>query len=179
MWIFYDPLSSFSLNFTNLTVFPGKLKFSFKGSSASSSPFITLLQGRTNEIILRDPDQLQFIADAAQEALLIEGNDSEVLEQLKKIIEKKKSANGTKAQLKPVFNDEGVCEKVGVVVKWGGEVCLIPIFTVEKEIGMEKTHFDLTVHTCRSIPIEGFRRKYAKGLHNYEQGFARSYTCVQ
>lgn len=53
---------------------------------------------------------------------MIEGSDSEVLEQLKKIIEKKKTANGTKAQLKPVFNDEGVCEKVGVVVKWGGEV---------------------------------------------------------
>lgn len=100
----------------------GKLKFNFKGKDPWAAPFITLLQGRTNEIILRDPDQLQFIADAAEEAMLIPGSDSEQLEQLKKIIEKKKGSNGTKAQLKPAFSDDGACEKVAVVVKWGGEV---------------------------------------------------------
>lgn len=99
----------------------GKLKFNFVGSEPSSQPFITLLQGRTNEIILRDPNQLQYIADAAEEALLLPGCNTEQLEQLRKIIEKKKSTNGTKAQLKPAFSDDGVCEKVAVVVKWGGE----------------------------------------------------------
>ncbi|KAL8293687.1 hypothetical protein RQP46_000388 [Phenoliferia psychrophenolica] len=98
-----------------------KLKFNFKGKDPWSEPFITLLQGRTNEIILRDPDQLQFIADAAEEAMLIPGSDAEQLEQLKKIIEKKKGSNGTKAQLKPAFSEDGSCEKVAVVVKWGGE----------------------------------------------------------
>jgi inositol-hexakisphosphate/diphosphoinositol-pentakisphosphate 1-kinase len=109
----------------SLTPLTGKLKFNFKGKDAWSKPFITLLQGRTTEIILRDPDQLQYIADAAEEAATIPGSDIEQLEQLKKIIEKKKSANGTKAQLKPAFNAEGECEKVAVVVKWGGEVRLI------------------------------------------------------
>ena len=52
----------------------------------------------------------------------ISGSDTEQLEQLKKIIEKKKGSNGTKAQLKPAFADDGSCEKVAVVVKWGGEV---------------------------------------------------------
>lgn len=106
----------------SLTFLTGKLKFNFKGKDAWSKPFITLLQGRTTEIILRDPDQLQYIADAAEEAATLPGSDIEQLEQLKKIIEKKKAANGTKAQLKPAFNAEGECEKVAVVVKWGGEV---------------------------------------------------------
>lgn len=100
----------------------GKLKFNFKGTDAWAAPFVKLLQGRTNEIILRDPDQLQYIADAAEEALEIEGSDTQTLEQLKKIIEKKKTTNGTKAQLKPAFSEDGVCTKVAVVVKWGGEV---------------------------------------------------------
>lgn len=79
-----------------------------------------MLQGRTSEIILRDPDQLQYIVHAAEEASQLPGSDKEQLEQLKKIIEKKKTASGTKAQLKPAFKD-GECEKVAVVVKWGGE----------------------------------------------------------
>ncbi|GAA5893601.1 inositol polyphosphate kinase VIP1 [Sporobolomyces salmoneus] len=98
-----------------------KLKFNFKGKDAWSAPFINLLQGRTTEIILRDPDQLQYIADAAEEAAGIPDSDPEQLEQLRKIIEKKKSASGTKAQLKPAFTADGVCEKIAVIVKWGGE----------------------------------------------------------
>ena len=109
-----------------LTLRQGKLKFNFKGEDAWTQPFITLLQGRTNEIILRDPEQLQYIADAANEALQIPGHNAEQLEQLKRIIDKKSSSeinsNGTKAQLKPSFNEAGVCTKVVVVVKWGGEV---------------------------------------------------------
>jgi hypothetical protein len=103
----------------------GKLKFNFKGKDAWSEPFIRLLQGRTTEIILRDPHQLQYVADAAEEAIGIEGSDAAQLEQLRKIIEKKKGSNGTKAQLKPTFKGEN-CEKVAVVVKWGGEVSYMP-----------------------------------------------------
>lgn len=71
---------------------------------------------------MRDPDQLQYIADAAEEAAGIPDSDPEQLEQLRKIIEKKRAASGTKAQLKPTFTADGVCEKVAVIVKWGGEV---------------------------------------------------------
>lgn len=91
-----------------------------------------MLQGRTNEIILRDPDQLQFIADAAEEATYIPGADVEQLEQLKKIIEKKKGSNGTKAQLKPTF-DGDKCEKISVVVKWGGEVSFTGLREVQAQ----------------------------------------------
>lgn len=54
--------------------------------------------------------------------MLIPGSDVQQLEQLKKIIEKKKGSLGTKAQLKPSFTEGGECDKVAVVVKWGGEV---------------------------------------------------------
>ena len=103
-----------------------KLKFNFKGEDSWTQPFITLLQGRTDEIILRDREQLQYIANAANESLRMEGADVQRLEQLKKIIEEKSSSvanpNGTKAQLKPTFDAEGKCAKIVIVVKWGGEV---------------------------------------------------------
>ncbi|GAA5975992.1 hypothetical protein JCM11641_002862 [Rhodosporidiobolus odoratus] len=97
-----------------------KLKFKFKGKDEWSKPFIKLLQGRTTEIILRDPDQLQYIADAAEQASTLPGADPEQCEQLRKIIDKKKSTTGTKAQLKPSFNGD-VCESLAVIIKWGGE----------------------------------------------------------
>ncbi|GAA6006890.1 hypothetical protein JCM10207_009128 [Rhodosporidiobolus poonsookiae] len=97
-----------------------KLKFKFKGKDAWTAPFLDLLQGRTTEIILRDPEQLQYVADAAEKASLVEGADQEQLEQLRKIIEKKKTTVGTKAQLKPSFEGD-VCETLAVIVKWGGE----------------------------------------------------------
>jgi len=102
-----------------------KLKFNVKGSWGWSKPFIDLLQGRQDEIILRADEQLKYIADAADAALKLEGADKEMLESLKKILEKKIGIAGTKAQLKPSFstNEDGesVCEKLNIIVKWGGE----------------------------------------------------------
>lgn len=110
---------------TDNRMWSGKLKFNFKSEEIWSAPFISLLQGRTNEIILRDPEQLQYIANAADEALRMEGADVARLEQLKKIIKEKSSTianpNGTKAQLKPTFNKDGTVSKIVIVVKWGGE----------------------------------------------------------
>lgn len=79
------------------------------------------MQGRTTEIILRDPVQLQYVADASEAASILPGADLEQLEQLRKIIDKKKSTIGTKVQLKPSFTDD-VCDVLAIVVKWGGEV---------------------------------------------------------
>lgn len=101
----------------------GKLKFNFKGSDPWSAPFIALLQGRRDEIILRDPNQLRYIADAAEEASKMPGVDAEKMEQLKLILKMKMGHQGLKAQLKPTFGGESgdVCEKLNIVVKWGGE----------------------------------------------------------
>ncbi len=100
-----------------------KLKFNFKGSLEWCLPFVELLQGRKDEIILRQTEQLQYIADAADKASSLPDCDEEKLEQLKKILEKKIGFPGTKAQIKPTFSEAGECEKVHIVVKWGGEVC--------------------------------------------------------
>ena len=101
-----------------------KLKFNIKGSWSWSEPFIDLLQGRQDEIILRADEQLQYIADAADKALTFDGADVALLESLKKILGKKIGVSGTKAQLKPSFSSEGdgsKCEKLNIIVKWGGE----------------------------------------------------------
>lgn len=97
-----------------------KLKFNIKGAWAWSEPFIRLLQGRQDEIILREDEQLRYIETAADEALAIEGADVDMLNSLKKILSKKIGISGTKAQLKPSFKD-GHCEKLNIIVKWGGE----------------------------------------------------------
>lgn len=117
--------SMFSLTDIVCALSAGKLKFKFKGKDEWTAPFLALLQGRTTEIILRDPVQLQYVADAAEAASVLPGADLEQLEQLRKIIDKKKSTIGTKAQLKPSFSDD-VCETLAIVVKWGGEVRVGP-----------------------------------------------------
>lgn len=68
-------------------------------------PFIKLLRGHKEEIILRDPRQLQFILAAADEAAQL-GCTPELsikLTQMKDILTRKMALPGTKAQLKPTF----------------------------------------------------------------------------
>ncbi|WRT68342.1 uncharacterized protein IL334_005318 [Kwoniella shivajii] len=83
-----------------------KIKFSFPAHEAWSQPFLRLLRGHREEIILRDTRQLQYILAAAEEASQIPGITPEVLTKLSQIQEalgKKMSLPGTKAQLKPSF----------------------------------------------------------------------------
>lgn len=82
-----------------------KLKFSFPANQEWSKPFLRLLRGYRDEIILRGSSQLQFVLDAVEEVL---GGDPapeviEKLEQLKDVLTRKMSLPGTKAQLKPAF----------------------------------------------------------------------------
>lgn len=83
-----------------------KLKFSFPAHEPWAKPFIRLLRGHREEIILRDPRQLQYILSAAEEAEQIPNLGPEILlklSQLKEALNKKMSIPGTKAQLKPSF----------------------------------------------------------------------------
>ncbi|WWD19022.1 hypothetical protein CI109_103479 [Kwoniella shandongensis] len=83
-----------------------KLKFSFPAHEPWSQPFLRLLRGHREEIILRDTRQLQFILAAAEESAKTPGITQEVLTKLSQIQEalgKKMSMAGTKAQLKPSF----------------------------------------------------------------------------
>ncbi len=65
-----------------------------------------MLRGHREEIILRDPEQLQYILKAADEAAELPGVSPEILTklgQLKDVLGKKLALPGTKAQLKPGF----------------------------------------------------------------------------
>ncbi|KAG8954007.1 hypothetical protein FRC04_000991 [Tulasnella sp. 424] len=100
-----------------------KLKYSFPVSEPWAQPFIKLLNGATEEIFLRDREQLNLIVEAIEEAKQIIATHGSVqhaelnghsvstsaqedlakLAQLSAALEKKIDLPGTKAQLKPTY----------------------------------------------------------------------------
>ena len=108
-----------------------KLKFNFPVSESWTGPFIRLLNGEKEEILLREAAQLNMIASAIQEATALgaSGEDLAKLTLLNKTLESKINLPGTKAQLKPGFTKGKLppgahrkLEKLQLVFKWGGEV---------------------------------------------------------
>lgn len=106
-----------------------KLKFNFPIGEPWTQPFVSLLNGETEEIILREKDQLKQIASAVEEAknLGANGEDLAKLTQLNTALFKKIDFPGTKAQLKPVYSKKQSGQvrkltKLTLVFKWGGEV---------------------------------------------------------
>lgn len=118
-----------------------KLKFNFPVAESWTAPFVRLLNGENDEIILREANQLKLISAAVEEAkeLGAGGDDLAKLTQLNNALFSKIDLPGTKAQLKPGFkkgkNTTGLprkLEKLQLVFKWGGEVrsgpCLFVLF---------------------------------------------------
>jgi inositol-hexakisphosphate/diphosphoinositol-pentakisphosphate 1-kinase len=106
-----------------------KLKFNFPIGEHWTQPFVTLLNGEREEIILRERAQLTRIATAVEEAkgLGADGEDLAKLSQLSNALFSKIELPGTKAQLKPVYSKKQAGEvrrltKLTLVFKWGGEV---------------------------------------------------------
>ncbi|TFK43551.1 histidine phosphatase superfamily-domain-containing protein [Crucibulum laeve] len=105
-----------------------KLKFNFPVGEPWTQPFVTLLNGETEEIILREKDQLRKIAIAIDEArnLGADGEELHKLSQLSNALSRKIDLPGTKAQLKPVYSKRQAGQlrkltKLTLVFKWGGE----------------------------------------------------------
>ncbi|KAJ7047411.1 histidine phosphatase superfamily-domain-containing protein [Mycena alexandri] len=105
-----------------------KLKFNFPIGEPWTQPFVTLLNGEKEEIILREKKQLNFIAVAVDEAkkLGAGGEDLVKLTQLSNALFSKIDLPGTKAQLKPVYSKRQAGQvrrltKLTLVFKWGGE----------------------------------------------------------
>lgn len=124
-----------------------KLKYTFPVNEAWTQPFIELLNGEQEELILREKSQLEQIVVAIEEARKIIAEQGTVehatmngrppsvnaqddlhkLAQLKLALEKKIDLPGTKAQLKPNFKKikssvvQGVKEDGQVILKeWDG-----------------------------------------------------------
>ncbi|PWN28532.1 putative VIP1-actin cytoskeleton organization and biogenesis-related protein [Jaminaea rosea] len=95
-----------------------KLKRSFKAKDSWTAPLIELLQGRKEEIILRQ--QLDLVSTAAAKARDLKGDGVEDLDLVIDVIQRKKDMPGTKVQMKPAFK-EGQLDKMTLIVKWGGE----------------------------------------------------------
>ncbi|KAH8999059.1 cortical actin cytoskeleton protein asp1 [Lactarius akahatsu] len=91
-----------------------KLKFNFPIGEAWTQPFVTLLNGEKEEIILREREQLT------------DGEDLTKLTLLNNALFSKIELPGTKAQLKPVYSKKAAgyprkLVKLTLVFKWGGE----------------------------------------------------------
>ena len=110
-----------------------KLKFNFPIGEPWTQPFVALLNGETEEIILREKEQLSRIATAIGEArdLGASGEELNKLTQLSNALFSKIDLPGTKAQLKPVYSKRQLgyarkLTKLTLVFKWGGEVPCYP-----------------------------------------------------
>lgn len=106
-----------------------KLKFNFPIGDVWTQPFVHLLNGEKEEIILRERRQLNLVAKAIEEAksLGADGDDLAKLTQLSNALFSKIDLPGTKTQLKPVYSKRQAGQprkltKLTLVFKWGGEV---------------------------------------------------------
>jgi hypothetical protein len=114
---------------TLLSISQQKLKFSFPIGESWTQPFVTILNGEKEEIILREKEQLILIAAAIAEARKLGAGGEELnkLTQLNNALFSKIDLPGTKAQLKPVYSKRQLghprkLTKLTLVFKWGGEV---------------------------------------------------------
>ncbi|CAK5275559.1 unnamed protein product [Mycena citricolor] len=85
-----------------------KLKFNFPIGESWTQPFVTLLNGEKEEIILREKKQLNLVVSAIEQSksLGATGEDLMKLTQLSNALFSKIDLPGTKAQLKPYSNGE-------------------------------------------------------------------------
>ncbi|KZT38319.1 hypothetical protein SISSUDRAFT_1062049 [Sistotremastrum suecicum HHB10207 ss-3] len=107
-----------------------KIKYNFPVDLPWTQPFIALLNGSTEEIIVRERDQLILIGEAVEKAKSLGAGPEDMIKltQLNKALKSKIDLPGTKAQLKPGLEKEkkGLGKdrklvKLQLVFKWGGE----------------------------------------------------------
>lgn len=86
-----------------------KFKFTFH-----TDPFIELLKGHQEEVLLIGEPALMSVLEAVDTAMKVGGEDREKLRTLRNVLVKKSSWPGTKVQIKPMFRKKKTEEKVSV-----------------------------------------------------------------
>ncbi|KAI8609939.1 histidine phosphatase superfamily-domain-containing protein, partial [Chytriomyces sp. MP71] len=96
-----------------------KFKFNFK-----SKPFMDLLNGAEEELVLKSEEQLKVVSAACDAAIAAKCEDENALASLRAILDFKSSLPGTKVQIKPSYSktNKNILEKAQLIVKWGGEI---------------------------------------------------------
>ena len=89
-----------------------KFKFTFH-----TQPFVDLLKGHDEEVLLKGEGALNSVTNAVKVALEQGEEDSEKLQLLKTALAKKGSWTGTKVQIKPMFRKR----KEEITIRPGGE----------------------------------------------------------
>ncbi|RUS29846.1 hypothetical protein BC938DRAFT_480168 [Jimgerdemannia flammicorona] len=135
-----------------------KMKFSF-----SSDPFVELLEGAHEEVIMRQEHQLRLVSAATAKAIAMGSEDATKLMQLKEVLDRKSELPGTKVQLKPSFDKpDGQFQKLQLIVKWGGEVSAEVLWG--GVCGLSGS-----VHACGAVPITRPGREPTQGHDHHEQ----------
>jgi inositol hexakisphosphate/diphosphoinositol-pentakisphosphate kinase len=147
-----------------------KLKFNFPIGDVWTQPFVRLLNGEREEIILREKEQLSLVAQAVEEAKALgaSGEDLAKLTQLNNALFSKIDLPGTKAQLKPVYSKRQAGQarkltKLTLVFKWGGEVVFHVLLRTNVSDSMLRT-----VHAFGKIPVQGSWGEYEERSFYYE-----------
>jgi hypothetical protein len=147
-----------------------KLKFNFPIDEPWTQPFVSLLNGEKEEIILREKVQLNWIVAAIEEAKGIgaDGDELAKLALLNNALFNKIDLPGTKAQLKPMYSKRqaGIVRKLTkltLVFKWGGEVS--SLFIPQHSGCLCRIR---PVHTFCAISIQRLGRKYEERYIHYE-----------
>jgi inositol-hexakisphosphate/diphosphoinositol-pentakisphosphate 1-kinase len=122
-----------------------KFKFTFH-----TQPFIDLLRGHQEEVLLKGEDALKSVLDAVQRAMQEGVEDATKLNLLKTTLVRKGSWTGTKVQIKPMFRKRKTEE---IVAKLGAEgVDTTRVETPSAELNEEALHL---VRTGRSDSLAG------------------------
>jgi len=160
-----------------------KLKYNFPVSEEWTQPFIKLLNGEHEEIILRERSQLKLISEAIEEARKIieqiNGDDPDraavaaedlaKLTQLNSALERKIDLPGTKAQLKPSYKKIKASVLGGVSP--GGTVTTTGVANETANVGALVTPGGATLQPAAAILVKKGGNQSGKRLEKFQLVF--------
>lgn len=128
-----------------------KFKFTFH-----TQPFVDLLRGHQEEVLLKGEAALNSVLAAVKVALKQGIEDPEKLQLLRTSLARKGAWTGTKVQIKPMFRKrKGEETKNGILTGTDQNTSTSPISTARPAISQEQGPSDSIDHHCRSDSTAG------------------------